>query len=100
MDENAVPQRLVRMLRSDKIPNWLRLQAIIYLGKRRYAGAVDEIVRFLDSDDADLRNAAVNALGDLGIPKVIGKLEAISSDPNETVQRSIKQALTRLKNLE
>ncbi len=97
------PAEVVRLLQDPK--NEGLSSAIALAGRLKLEPAIPGLATALNHDEADIRFAVVEALGAIGTPSAMGKLEPALGDPERTVrmaavrlvgERGFKGALSRI----
>jgi HEAT repeat protein len=97
------PAEVVRLLQDPK--NEGLSSAIALAGRLKLEPAIPGLANALNHDEADTRFAVVEALGAIGTPSAMGKLEPALGDPERTVrmaavrlvgERGFKGALSRI----
>jgi hypothetical protein len=86
---------LVTLARDDD--RWVRLHATMELARRRDLRALQPLFVLLKDRDADNRQLAAEALGEIGDPRAIGPLEAVPKDDWPPVSYAAAQALKKIK---
>ena len=82
-----------------KTPLWrskrrgLLRNAAIVLGNQRTEAAIDALTQGLKDAESIVRSACVWALGEIGTPKAIARLQRLQAEADEEVRREIEQAL-------
>lgn len=94
--KNSIPERLLDLLRSQTVPSHILLYIITFLGERRYAPAFETILLYLDSEDTDLQHCAIKALGNLGIPEAIARIEPKLNHIDDSIRYATGKALNQL----
>jgi twitching motility protein PilT len=92
-DARAIPY-VIEMLERDEDLRPACFQALVTLDAR---DSIESVVPFLSDPNAEVRLAAVKALGDLGGTKVAGTLQMLQSDSDFRVREHVKDLLTRWK---
>lgn len=93
-DRRATPL-LVEALGTDKAPE-TRIYAALALGRLRDPRAVPALVKTFQSDERDVRKAAVYALGEIGDAQAIPALAQALNDPIADVRYNVAIALSRM----
>src|SRR5262249_6041058 len=94
--DEGILKRLITLLAARSLPDYSSIQAIVYLGQRRYTQAVDAVLVLLDDADPTFRQAATDALGQIGDARILPKLTSMRDNPNEFVRTAVATAIQQL----
>ena len=72
------------------------IEELVELARQQDAKALDLIVASLGDEDAEVREEAVEAIGELADPALVDALTRLKSDPSERVREEVADALGRM----
>ncbi len=96
IDQGRSAQKLILQLTRKRYPASVRRQAMRQLGERKVKPAADDLLRYLDDDDASIRFWAATALGRIGTPRAVPSLLDALKEDDLFARYAVFNALNRI----